>query len=251
MGACEVGTNGYTVHGTETEVTGRGAIETEDEIATTTVTMTDETETGIEIVIVTATITVIEIGTGRKTVMYMTEIETVIVIETEIGTETIIAGIEAATESEKDTVIVIEGGVLVRVAEVESAVIVKETEGLAPCLLIGREGTSLSTSFQQLLFRNASIASSTLASRVLWVSYRTLAQLWGFGVARRGRVEDDGPLEDGEHRANADDKKKEKKEKKEKEEKKAPNTDGTDHPDPEIAEANRLRAALGLKPLRP
>lgn len=71
-------------------------------------------------------------------------------------------------------------------------------------------------------------------------------------VARRGRAEDDGPLEDGEHRANADDpKKKEKKEKKEKEEKKAPVTDGTDHPDPEIAEANRLRAALGLKPLRP
>ncbi|XP_004302263.1 PREDICTED: pre-mRNA-splicing factor 38 [Fragaria vesca subsp. vesca] len=34
--------------------------------------------------------------------------------------------------------------------------------------------------------------------------------------------------------------------KKEKKEKKA---DGTDHPDPEIAEANRLRASLGLKPL--
>ncbi|KAL7205331.1 hypothetical protein ACSBR2_018308 [Camellia fascicularis] len=27
--------------------------------------------------------------------------------------------------------------------------------------------------------------------------------------------------------------------------------DGTDHPDPEIAEANRIRASLGLKPLRP
>ncbi|XP_077218941.1 PRP38 family protein [Tasmannia lanceolata] len=37
-------------------------------------------------------------------------------------------------------------------------------------------------------------------------------------------------------------KKKERKEKKD---------DGTDHPDPEIAEANRLRASLGLKPLRP
>ncbi|KFK36936.1 hypothetical protein AALP_AA4G191700 [Arabis alpina] len=37
---------------------------------------------------------------------------------------------------------------------------------------------------------------------------------------------------------------KKKKEKKMKE-------DGTDHPDPEIAEANRLRASLGLKPLRP
>lgn len=73
---------------------------------------------------------------------------------------------------------------------------------------------------------------------------------FAFVVARRGRAEDDGPLEDGEHRANADDKKKEKKEKKEKE-KKQPVTDGTDHPDPEIAEANRLRAALGLKPLRP
>ncbi|PQM40302.1 hypothetical protein Pyn_10245 [Prunus yedoensis var. nudiflora] len=34
-----------------------------------------------------------------------------------------------------------------------------------------------------------------------------------------------------------------KKEKKEK-------TDGTDHPDPKIAEANRLRASLGLKPLK-
>jgi pre-mRNA-splicing factor 38A len=51
-------------------------------------------------------------------------------------------------------------------------------------------------------------------------------------VPRRGRADDDGPLEDGEHRAHID-------------------TDGTDHPDPEIAEANRLRAALGLKPLRP
>ena len=73
-------------------------------------------------------------------------------------------------------------------------------------------------------------------------------------VPRRGRAEDDGPLEDGEHRENPEDKKKEKKEKKEKEkekEKKQPVTDGTDHPDPEIAEANRLRAALGLKPLRP
>ncbi|KAH0930627.1 hypothetical protein HID58_016354 [Brassica napus] len=38
-------------------------------------------------------------------------------------------------------------------------------------------------------------------------------------------------------------KKKEKKEKKMRE-------DGTDHPDPEIAEANKLRASLGLKPLR-
>lgn len=126
-------------------MTGRGAIVTEVEIGTTSETMTDGTETGIEIVIGTAIITVIEIGTGRKTVMYMIEIEIVIVIETEIGTETIIAGIEAATESEKDTVIVTEGGVLVRVAEVESGVIVKETEGLAQYLLIGREGTSLST----------------------------------------------------------------------------------------------------------
>lgn len=39
-------------------------------------------------------------------------------------------------------------------------------------------------------------------------------------------------------------KKKGKKEKKEKKD------DGTDHPDPEIAEANRIRASLGLKPLK-
>ncbi|XP_023746791.1 pre-mRNA-splicing factor 38 [Lactuca sativa] len=39
-----------------------------------------------------------------------------------------------------------------------------------------------------------------------------------------------------------------KKKEKEKEKKK---DDGTDHPDPEIAEANRIRASLGLKPLRP
>ncbi|KAK7269394.1 hypothetical protein RIF29_22120 [Crotalaria pallida] len=45
--------------------------------------------------------------------------------------------------------------------------------------------------------------------------------------------------EDGEPK-----KKKEKKEKKEKKD------DGTDHPDPEIAEANKLRASLGLKPLK-
>ncbi|KAL8129995.1 hypothetical protein V2J09_019150 [Rumex salicifolius] len=41
-----------------------------------------------------------------------------------------------------------------------------------------------------------------------------------------------------------------KKKKKEKKEKKEKKDDGTDHPDPEIAEANRLRAQLGLKPLR-
>ena len=44
--------------------------------------------------------------------------------------------------------------------------------------------------------------------------------------------------------------KKEKKEKVEKKEKKGKAEDGTDHPNPEIAEANRLRASLGLKPLR-
>ncbi|KAL6964691.1 hypothetical protein U1Q18_035749 [Sarracenia purpurea var. burkii] len=49
----------------------------------------------------------------------------------------------------------------------------------------------------------------------------------------------DGP-EDG----NTRDEPKKKKERKEKKD------DGTDHPDPEIAEANRLRASLGLKPLR-
>lgn len=41
-----------------------------------------------------------------------------------------------------------------------------------------------------------------------------------------------------------------KEKKKEKREKKEKVTDGTDHPDPEIAEANRLRASLGLKPLK-
>ncbi|CAK9212717.1 unnamed protein product [Sphagnum troendelagicum] len=71
-------------------------------------------------------------------------------------------------------------------------------------------------------------------------------------TTRRGRQEDDDLLEDGEHRSGHGEpggkrKKKEKKEKKEKEQV----TDGTDNPDPEIAEANRLRAALGLKPLRP
>ncbi|KAF8392640.1 hypothetical protein HHK36_022989 [Tetracentron sinense] len=48
-------------------------------------------------------------------------------------------------------------------------------------------------------------------------------------------------LEDG----NTRDEPRKKKEKKEKKD------DGTDHPDPEIAEQNRLRASLGLKPLRP
>ncbi|KAM7474190.1 hypothetical protein LguiB_021433 [Lonicera macranthoides] len=51
---------------------------------------------------------------------------------------------------------------------------------------------------------------------------------------RRGEGTDDGTTK----------KKKEKKEKKEKKDY------GTDHPDPEIAEANRLRASLGLKPLK-
>lgn len=37
---------------------------------------------------------------------------------------------------------------------------------------------------------------------------------------------------------------------KKKKEKKEKKDDGTDHPDPEIAEANRLRASLGLKPLK-
>ncbi|KAJ3676112.1 hypothetical protein LUZ60_003524 [Juncus effusus] len=38
--------------------------------------------------------------------------------------------------------------------------------------------------------------------------------------------------------------------KEKKKEKKEKKSDGTDHPDPEIAEANRVRASLGLKPLR-
>ncbi|TXG65191.1 hypothetical protein EZV62_006466 [Acer yangbiense] len=37
---------------------------------------------------------------------------------------------------------------------------------------------------------------------------------------------------------------------KKKKEKKEKKDDGTDHPDPEIAEANRIRASLGLKPLK-
>ncbi|CAI9105278.1 OLC1v1004167C1 [Oldenlandia corymbosa var. corymbosa] len=54
---------------------------------------------------------------------------------------------------------------------------------------------------------------------------------------------------DNRHRRHAspssrDETKKKKKEKKEKKD------DGTDHPDPEISEANRLRASLGLKPLK-
>ncbi|XP_058078013.1 pre-mRNA-splicing factor 38 [Magnolia sinica] len=44
---------------------------------------------------------------------------------------------------------------------------------------------------------------------------------------------------------NARDEPRKKKERKEKKD------DGTDHPDPEIAEQNRIRASLGLKPLRP
>ncbi|KAK1279260.1 hypothetical protein QJS04_geneDACA004507 [Acorus gramineus] len=48
----------------------------------------------------------------------------------------------------------------------------------------------------------------------------------------------DGAVEEGGEQPK---RRKEKKEKK---------SDGTDHPDPEIAEANRLRASLGLKPLK-
>jgi pre-mRNA-splicing factor 38A len=51
---------------------------------------------------------------------------------------------------------------------------------------------------------------------------------------------------EGDHFGGRDEQKK----KKIKKEKKEPAADGTDHPDPEIAEANRLRAALGLKPLK-
>eukprot|EP01018_Ginkgo_biloba_P028127 Gb_09468 [translate_table: standard] len=60
------------------------------------------------------------------------------------------------------------------------------------------------------------------------------------------RRTDKDVLEEGEHRSGRD----ESKRKKERKEKKEPAADGTDHPDPEIAEANRLRAALGLKPLK-
>ncbi|XP_008795803.2 pre-mRNA-splicing factor 38-like [Phoenix dactylifera] len=54
-------------------------------------------------------------------------------------------------------------------------------------------------------------------------------------VSPRRRPEEDGGAREEPRR------KKEKKEKK---------SDGTDHPDPEIAEANRLRASLGLAPLK-
>ncbi|XP_043708844.1 pre-mRNA-splicing factor 38-like [Telopea speciosissima] len=55
-------------------------------------------------------------------------------------------------------------------------------------------------------------------------------------VSPRRRTDEDGTAREESR------KKKEKKEKKD---------DGTDHPDPEIAEQNRIRASLGLKPLRP
>eukprot|EP00271_Cylindrocystis_brebissonii_P009585 TRINITY_DN2458_c0_g2_i1.p1 TRINITY_DN2458_c0_g2~~TRINITY_DN2458_c0_g2_i1.p1 ORF type:complete len:414 (+),score=93.67 TRINITY_DN2458_c0_g2_i1:104-1345(+) len=64
--------------------------------------------------------------------------------------------------------------------------------------------------------------------------------------ARREEMEVDGDtlMADG---AREGDRKSRRSEKKEKA---APRADGTDHADPEIAEANRLRASLGLKPLR-
>ncbi|CAI9089671.1 OLC1v1024289C1 [Oldenlandia corymbosa var. corymbosa] len=64
----------------------------------------------------------------------------------------------------------------------------------------------------------------------------------------RSRSRDRKDRDDDRHRRHASpttrDEPKKKKEKKEKKD------DGTDHPDPEIAEANRLRASLGLKPLK-
>jgi len=123
------------------EVIGIEVIVTEVEIVTMIVIMTVGIETGIgiEIVIVIVITTVIGIETERKTVMYM--IETEIETGTEIETETIIAGIGAVIESEKDMVIVIGGGVVL--GAVESGVTVKETEGLARCLPIVSEGMHL------------------------------------------------------------------------------------------------------------
>ncbi|MQL90777.1 hypothetical protein Taro_023372 [Colocasia esculenta] len=69
----------------------------------------------------------------------------------------------------------------------------------------------------------------------------------------RDRVRDGGDYRKRHSRSSVsprrrpDDNHEEPKKKKEKKEKKS---DGTDHPDPEIAEANRLRASLGLAPLR-
>ncbi|CAK8539598.1 unnamed protein product [Lathyrus sativus] len=66
-------------------------------------------------------------------------------------------------------------------------------------------------------------------------------------IKKRWTLESLGSLEPRQSALKEDWEPKRKKEKKEKKEKK---DDGTDHPDPEIAEANRIRASLGLKPLR-
>ncbi|KAJ4903995.1 Pre-mRNA-splicing factor 38 [Raphanus sativus] len=64
---------------------------------------------------------------------------------------------------------------------------------------------------------------------------------------RRDRARRRSTSRDRKRRETDDDRDRE--EPKKKKEKKMKD-DGTDHPDPEIAEANRLRASLGLKPLR-
>ncbi|PIA61243.1 hypothetical protein AQUCO_00300640v1 [Aquilegia coerulea] len=61
---------------------------------------------------------------------------------------------------------------------------------------------------------------------------------------KRHALSSASPRRHEDENGNARDESKKKKQKK-------PKEDGTDHPDPEIAEANRLRASLGLKPLRP
>ncbi|KAH9608134.1 hypothetical protein KSS87_015584 [Heliosperma pusillum] len=61
---------------------------------------------------------------------------------------------------------------------------------------------------------------------------------------RKRHARSPSPRRHGDDDGGAPEKSKKKKEKKEKKD------DGTDHPDPEIAEANKLRAKLGLKPLR-
>ncbi|KAH6819057.1 PRP38 family protein [Perilla frutescens var. frutescens] len=73
----------------------------------------------------------------------------------------------------------------------------------------------------------------------------------------RDRKDRDGDERRRRHRTSASPKRRsgevpedEPKKKKKKKEKVAMKEDGTDHPDPEIAEQNRIRASLGLKPLR-
>ncbi|KAK6119057.1 hypothetical protein DH2020_047207 [Rehmannia glutinosa] len=68
----------------------------------------------------------------------------------------------------------------------------------------------------------------------------------------RDRKDRDGDDRRRRHRTSSSPKRPEDRDEqpKKKKEKKAKKDDGTDHPDPEIAEQNRIRASLGLKPLK-